>query len=78
MKKGNVCKCFLRKCAYHIPKIQKSVFLKRAIDLLYFGDVYDVILWKNKFGRSTAHLRRTNTFVQFHDFKEITMDTDED
>ena len=47
----------------HFPKISRSIFRKITIDLLYFWDVYDVNLWENVFGRSTAYSCRTNAFI---------------
>ena len=51
--------------------------LKKSIDvhsnrskifLLYFYDAYDINLWKNNFGRSTAYSCRTNVFIESHHF----------
>ena len=47
----------------HFPKIDRSVLHKITIDLLYFGDVYDVNLWEKAFGRSMAYSCRTNVFI---------------
>ena len=40
--------------------------------------VLDVNLWEKNFDRITAYSCRTNIFIQFHHFKEKTMDTYED
>ena len=41
----------------HFLKIHRGVLCKIAIDLLYFGDIYDVNL-----GGNTAYLGKRNVF----------------
>ena len=62
-------KCFFKAFINHFPKVHRSVVHKITIDLLYFWDVYDVNLWEENFGRSTACSCRTNVFQGKNHFK---------
>ena len=63
-------------CLQNTSLLNKSI-LKKSIELhfkrskvlmLYFYDIYDVILREKKIGRSTADLCRTDIFIEFHHF----------
>ena len=47
-------------------KIRRSTFQHMKDISIVFYDKYDVNLWENFFGRSTAYSCTTNVFIKFH------------